>query len=118
MLAWSILVIALIHPPHGLGIDVCLFHATSGISCVGCGLTRSISCAIRGMAGWSFSYHPFGYVLLGWAAGKSVYCLLPRRAQKRIVAAGSPIWFAALSKAVIAAFLVFGVARTVGSLWP
>ena len=45
LVAWVVLVVALVHPPHGLGVEVCWTRAATDVPCPGCGLTRSVSCA-------------------------------------------------------------------------
>ena len=47
--------------PFGLP---CAFHETLHLPCPGCGLTRSVLAIFRGQFGYSFSLHPFGYLLL------------------------------------------------------
>jgi len=56
--AWSGLFLAAVTPPHGAGFTVCWLKASTGIPCPGCGLTRSLSCALRGMFMESWQYHP------------------------------------------------------------
>ena len=64
VVAWAALLLAVLHPPHGLGLTLCWFQATTGASCLGCGLSRSFSCSLRGMFAEAWSYHPFGPALL------------------------------------------------------
>jgi hypothetical protein len=47
--AWLGLALALVSPPHGSPIQLCWQQSATGIPCVGCGITRSLSCGIRGM---------------------------------------------------------------------
>lgn len=64
LVAWATLVLAALHPPHGLGVRLCWFQAACGVSCWGCGLSRSFSCSVRAMLTDAWSYHPFGPILL------------------------------------------------------
>ena len=67
--AWLVIMIALAHPAQGTGLPICLVQSTTGMPCPGCGMTRSMSCAARGMLEQSWSHHPFGlpfFVLLIW----------------------------------------------------
>lgn len=82
-----ILTAAFVHPPHGLGVTLCPSRALTDIPCPGCGLSRSISCAVRGMWSESFGYHPFGIVvvaicvatlLYGWLGPKVGGLMRPR----------------------------------------
>src|SRR5437764_964703 len=58
--AWFGLFLAIVTPPHGTGTTVCWIKAATGLPCPGCGLTRSMSCALHGMLAESWEYHPFG----------------------------------------------------------
>ena len=83
--AWLGLALALISPPDGMkGIELCLLHASTGISCPGCGLTRSLSCALRGMCFESWNYHPFGLFILALFILTAMQSLLPRNSRGRI----------------------------------
>ncbi len=115
VVAWAVLLIALIHPPHGLGIPICWTAAVTGVPCPGCGLTRSMSCAVRGMFNASWHYHPFGVVFLAVFAGVAVISLLPTATRQRIDALiGRHVKVMNAAYAVlIGAFLVFGTARAV-----
>src|SRR3954464_144355 len=62
--AWLGLFLATITPPQGTGTTVCSVKQCTGIDCLGCGLTRSLSCGLRGMFVESFNYHPFGLFVL------------------------------------------------------
>ena len=44
--------------------DVCLWRATTGIPCPGCGMTRSIVAALHGSWSASLAYHRLGWVTL------------------------------------------------------
>ena len=92
--------------------------ATTGVQCPGCGLTRSVSCAARGMVIESWSYHPFGIAVLALFAAVAVHSLLPRNAPliiDRLLARHSrPLRVAyALS---VALFIAYGVARALTEL--
>src|SRR5215467_11057825 len=63
--SWFGLLMASITPPHGFGFTVCWIKSATGLPCPGCGLTRSLSCALRGMPVESWQYHPFGLLILG-----------------------------------------------------
>src|SRR5258707_14511868 len=65
MAAWLGLILAVISPAHGSGVKLCWFESATGIPCPGCGMTRSLSCGIRGMFAESWHYHPLGLLVLG-----------------------------------------------------
>ena len=45
--------------PGALRLELCWFHAGSGLPCPGCGLTRSLLALARGQPGQSMLFHPF-----------------------------------------------------------
>ena len=63
--AWFVLLVAAMHPPYETSLNLCWLRASTGIPCPGCGLTRSLASAVRGLVETSWSYHPFGLPLLG-----------------------------------------------------
>src|SRR6476659_2319873 len=85
--AWVALFLAAINPPHGTGITVCWVKQFTGLSCPGCGITRSLSCGLHGMFLDSWQYHPFGLPLLAWFLATALVSLLPSAARQRIAAA-------------------------------
>ncbi len=76
--AWLALALAIISPVTGIGISMCWMRDT-GIPCPGCGLTRSMSCALRGMFPESWAYHPFGPLLLAFFILVAISSLMPDR---------------------------------------
>jgi len=56
----GILLGAFVLPPTGMDIAACGFHASTGLPCVGCGLTRSVSSFFQGHFSLAMVYHPFG----------------------------------------------------------
>jgi hypothetical protein len=111
--AWAILLIVALHPPHGLGIPICWLESTVGIPCPGCGLTRSMSCAIRGMFHASWTYHPFGLFFLLAFVGTAIVGLLPAASRRRLQAliARHTRGFNVAYALFIAAFLTYGTTR-------
>jgi hypothetical protein len=76
--AWLGLFLAVVSPPHGSGISVCWFEQATGLPCPGCGLTRSLSCGIRGMFPESWHYHPMGLFILVLFIFTAAQSLLPK----------------------------------------
>ena len=110
--AWLGLFLAAITPPHGTGTTVCWFKQCTGIDCLGCGLTRSLSCGLRGMFAESFGYHPFGLFILALFLFAAFISLAPS-VRTRVVAymEANPRFFNALYVAFVVAFVGFGAIR-------
>lgn len=64
--AWAILFAWV--PPTGAEHSVCLFRRITGISCPGCGLTRSMAHLAKGDLSAGLRMHPLAPVLAGEAA--------------------------------------------------
>jgi hypothetical protein len=112
-IAWLAVLIALVHPPHGLGAPICWLHSTTGIPCPGCGLTRSLSCAAHGRFAESWAYHPFGVFSLAFFLLVVAESLLPRARRvemARFIHRNRTITDAVYF-ALAASFIVFGLAR-------
>ena len=113
IVAWLGLLLAILSPAHGSGLILCWFQHTTGLPCPGCGMTRSLSCAIRGMLHESWHYHPMGMLVLPvflLVAGQS---LLPNSSRKRLAALieSRPTLFNTLYLAFVTAFVGFGAGR-------
>ena len=116
--AWLGLILAAINPPHGTGITVCWIKLYTGIDCLGCGLTRSMSCGLRGMFTESFNYHPFGLFILLLFLFTVVTNLLPS-VRRRV-----EIWMEAhamlcngLYLLFVVSFVTFGTVRAIVELF-
>lgn len=81
--AWVGLLVAVVSPPEGLGVVLCWLEGATGLPCPGCGLTRSLSCAIRGLLIESWSYHPMGPAILVLFILTAAYSLFPRLIRDR-----------------------------------
>jgi hypothetical protein len=110
--AWLGLFLAAITPPHGTGVTVCWFKQCTGIDCIGCGLTRSLSCGLRGMFTESVAYHPFGLFILALFLFTAISSLIPS-SRKRVaeVMTAHPMLFNGLYLAFVVAFVAFGTVR-------
>ena len=64
LMSFAILLTSLVLPARGFfGIDTCSFHALTGLSCPGCGLTRAFCAISRGQILEAWSLHPFSIPL-------------------------------------------------------
>jgi hypothetical protein len=110
--SWAGLLVAGITPPHGFGITVCWIKSATGLPCPGCGLTRSISCALRGMVVESWQYHPFGFLILAIFVSAAAMSLMPALRRKLTRHIDSrPKLFGRIYAGFVAAFVGFGIAR-------
>src|SRR5438105_1681677 len=82
--AWLGLSLAIVTPPHGTGFTICWFKNCTGLPCPGCGLTRSLSCAMRGMVPESWQYHPMGLLILFLLISIALASLLPPYLKQRL----------------------------------
>lgn len=113
IVAWLGILLALISPPHGSGIRVCWQQSVTGLSCLGCGLTRSLSCGIRGMFIQSWHYHPMGTVILTLFVFTAAQSLLPGplRAQLKAYLQARAAVFYLLYVFFVTVFVAYGFTR-------
>ncbi len=110
--AWLGLFLAAITPPHGTGVTICWFKQCTGIDCLGCGLTRSLSCGLRGMFAESFNYHPFGLFILALFLFTAFVSLAPSARQRvAVYMEARPLFFNGLYAAFVVTFVGFGTVR-------
>ena len=110
--AWFGLILAAINPPHGTGITVCWIKLYTGIDCLGCGLTRSMSCGLRGMFKESFGYHPFGLFILALFLFTAITSLLPgARRRVQLWMEEHPVLLNGSYLVFVVSFVTFGTVR-------
>src|SRR2546428_7570 len=120
--AWAGLLLALLTPPHGTGFTVCWLRSATGIPCPGCGLTRSLSCGLRGMFTESWHYHPMGFVVLALFVTIAAASVVPgiHNYLNRLIESKARL-FNILYLGFVVTFVVFGLVRalvTFGHLVP
>ncbi|MBC8102840.1 MAG: DUF2752 domain-containing protein [Cytophagales bacterium] len=49
--------------------SLCVFYATTGLPCPGCGITRSVVCCCHLRLGEALTYHPAGPLVFLWLTG-------------------------------------------------
>jgi Protein of unknown function (DUF2752) len=113
MAAWLGLLLAVLSPPHGSGISLCWFQDATGLPCPGCGMTRSLSCAIRGMFLESWHYHPLGLFVLPLFVLIAAQSLMRRQLRDRLAkfVESRPVVFNGLYLAFVVIFMSFGLLR-------
>ncbi len=115
MFAWAVLALAIVHPPHETGLQLCLFHASTGVPCPGCGLVRSLACAARALFERSWTYHPVGIPLLLLFAGIAIVGVLPagwRDALQHAMLRRATL-VRAITIVLFTGFAVFGMLRAI-----
>jgi hypothetical protein len=110
--AWLALIVAVMVPVKGIGISLCWMRGV-GLPCPGCGLMRSLSCAVRGMFKEGWQYHPFGPLILALFATAVLISFLPESLRARLEAAmnARSSLFDAIFTGFVIAFIVFGLLR-------
>ncbi len=80
LISFAVLMASLALPRGGLpGIDTCAFHALTGLSCPGCGLTRAFCAISHGQFHDAWSFHPFSFPLYAGVLAGAAAPLLDRR---------------------------------------
>lgn len=72
-------------PVKGFGVSTCGFLLTTGLPCPGCGLTRSVTCALNGLFASAWAYNPFGLVFALFFAGLGPLTFLPASWRRALV---------------------------------
>lgn len=112
-----VLLISFVWTPSSLPhVDICAMRNLTGLPCPGCGLTRAFCAISHGQFGAAFGLNPFAFA---WYAGALVLLFWPllrkvtpraceRIGTSRVLVFGVP--------ALVAAMIVYGVARVVSQL--
>lgn len=110
------LVVVLMPPESGLGVELCLLKRVSGAPCPGCGVTRSGSNLVRGRVSRAIQFHPFGLILHPVLLGLVVLSVLPDALRQAFARRLLPWrrWLSSLHALFWIAFFVFGLARWSG----
>lgn len=107
------LLLSIFLPTGGLGVDICLMHRLTELSCPGCGLTRSITSMTHGELSLAAAYHPFGPVIWLILVAVTLYSLMPSP-YRRALSAAAVRNDAPLRSAYglfVTTFVVFGLLR-------
>ena len=111
-LALAVIAISFVFPVSGLGFDLCWLHASTGLPCPGCGMSRAISAISQGDFSAALGLNPFAFFAWPTFLALAVLTLLPRGARARVEAAvrRSPRMGKGY-ELVFFAFLGFGLVR-------
>lgn len=91
----------------------CLFEATLGVPCPGCGMTRAFSAIPQGHFAEAWRLHPFSFLFYGAALASLVVPFLPIDWKRHTRFVGFTLLTLAL------AMFAFGIARWIGWYpWP
>jgi hypothetical protein len=119
LVAWIGLLAAIVLPPHGSGFLVCWLQSATGVPCPGCGLTRSLSCGVRGMFLESWQYHPLGLMILALFLFTAAQTLLPANLRHLLLrhVRSRTVLYQTLYVAFVVSFVVFGASRALVQCW-
>jgi len=87
------------------GLDICLFHAVTGLQCPGCGITRAFCAISHGQFAHAWGLNPFAYPFYALAVVALVFPPIFWRVPEK--------WAIASLLVLAAALIVFGVFRVV-----
>jgi hypothetical protein len=111
-LAVVVLAVSFFLPVGGLGVDLCLFHASTGLPCPGCGMSRAISAISQGDLSAALALNPFAFFAWPAFAFAAVLSVLPRQTRERLEARARASAVATTAyRVVFFAFLGFGLVR-------
>lgn len=114
LVAWMGLGLAAMTPPTGFGFSICWWQESIGLPCPGCGVTRSLSCAVRGLFTESLQYHPFGLAILTLFFATAIWSLLPiqRKIDVKAFLSRRPLLFNSTYLVFVTGFVSFGFLRS------
>ena len=97
----------------GVLLPACLFHELTGVSCLTCGLTRSLEAAAHGDVLGAMRFHLLGPFLLGGMLTACIVCAMEAVAGRRIVQLRQARWQRHMFLVVAGVWVVYGVVRAI-----
>ena len=108
LISLAVLLTSLVLPAGGFpGIDTCAFHALTGLSCPGCGLTRAFCAISHGHFQEAWNLHPFSFLFYA-AVLICVAAPLLKRQFPAITGARSALAFRLGALVLAGALLLYG----------
>jgi hypothetical protein len=110
-LALAVLAVSFVFPVGGLGVDLCVFHSTTGLPCPGCGMTRALSALSQGDFSTAAALNPFAFVAWPTFAFIAALTFLGRDRRERLVARLNTARAGRYYLLAFISFLSFGLIR-------
>ncbi len=111
-LALAVVAASFFFPITGLGVDLCMLHAATGLPCPGCGMSRAIAALSQGQWSAALGLNPFA--LFAWPTFMVLAALAvaPRAWRERVEArVRRSTWAGRVYSWVFFAFVGFGLLR-------
>jgi len=100
----------------GALLPTCVFHELTGVSCLTCGLTRSLEAAAHGDVMRAMQFHLLGPFILAGILMACIACAAEAVAGRRIVLLRQARWQRHMFLVVAGIWVVYGVARAIVEL--
>ncbi|MBI5363255.1 MAG: DUF2752 domain-containing protein [Planctomycetes bacterium] len=92
-------------------LPLCWLRRLTGVSCPGCGLTRSFCALSHADFGSAWSFHPFGIAFYLLAIALVAWPFAARRWPALVGRVGSSRWLVVVAIGFVVALFGFGIAR-------
>jgi hypothetical protein len=111
-LALFVILASFVFPLGGLPVDLCVLHASTGLPCPGCGMTRAISAISQGEFSTALGLNPFAFFAWPTFFALAILAVVPSGVRTKLEAPLRRSKGAAkLYELIFFAFLGFGVIR-------
>ncbi|MFT3706490.1 MAG: DUF2752 domain-containing protein [Archangium sp.] len=110
-LALAVLVVSFVFPVSGLGVDLCVFHASTGLPCPGCGMSRAISAISQGDFSSAAGLNPFSFIAWPTFAFIAALTFIGRERRERLLGRLNTPRAGRIYMLAFVSFLSFGLIR-------